>query len=141
MSTVVGPKRKSTPNQGERRKDRRQIVFTRYPVLIYTSEMEASGSQPLKGILTDIGIKGLGLITDQHIPKNRKLTLVLSADTDAEHKLVTTSVWSGPLPTSGLIIKPGNHDGTNPTEYWRVGLTLQADEEQKQFILDLIRKL
>lgn len=138
--TVVSAKR-SIPRKAERRKQKREIVYTRFVVQVQTKEAREAGEAPLSALLTDISTQGLGLISDRRLDKKTNLIIILHSGTNKEHQIIATAEWSRPLPSAGKVLKGSSNAETKP-EYWRVGLSLDSsDTEQLEYLSELIKSL
>ncbi|MBI3543238.1 MAG: PilZ domain-containing protein [Deltaproteobacteria bacterium] len=137
MSTVIGGAKKARPRT-ERRKSRRKIVFTKYPVVVHTKDTWNQDHAPIAAIVTDISNSGLGLIAQGQLKRGSAVLIVMQAGTAYERELEGEVIWMTSLPSCGRILKPNL---PSLVTYWRIGVRLDPDDkEQCEFIEGLLKK-
>lgn len=112
------------------RKVERRIVHERCHVIVATLE-NAEFDISIEGVATDIGPRGIGLITNNPIAPRTTVTITLNSKYFT-HEFSATVVWCRELPSSGKIIK------VNPIFGWRMGLMFQPQGEDERKLLQHI---
>lgn len=104
---------KNEKKGAERRIEPRRIVHERCEVAVKLSADEP----PVKGILTDISNKGLGLLLEFPIRPTKEVSIEIRGSV-VQHQLNAKSRWCQKIPSTGRVIKTG------PNFLWRVGMQL-----------------
>ena len=131
----VTPSRKPRPSKSkqhtvERRLERR-IVHERCPVSLATTPRAEDAVVEAFGVATDIGRRGIGLITSGPIMPNSEVTITLQSR-HFVHEFRAVVVWCRELPMSGKIIK------NRPGLAWRMGLLFAPQSEDEQKLLRMV---
>lgn len=85
----------------------------------------------IEGIATDIGPRGIGLITNNPLPPRTSVTITLNSKYFT-HEFKAVVIWCRELPSSGKIIKVA------PIFGWRMGLMFQPQGEDDRKLLQHI---
>lgn len=113
----------------ERRLERR-VVHERCPVLVTTTD-GAMIANEANGIATDIGVRGIGLITSGSMMPNSEVTITLKSRYFV-HEFRAIVIWCRELPTSGKIIKE------TPGLGWRMGLLFAPKSKDEEDLLRMV---
>ena len=127
------PKRKTTkvskPIHPPGRRVERRVVHERCPVIV---TIAADGLEySVSGIATDVGPRGIGLITDNPVAQSSTVYVTLKSKLFT-HEMKARVIWCRELPSCGKIIK------TDPIFIWRVGLLFQPEDEDDRKLLQHI---
>lgn len=123
-------------NPKSTRSEPRHAVYQRHTVIVEI--VVADGEKPIppmEASVTDISMKGLGLISTQPIARGLTVSITLFPTTPKEKKLIAKVAWNKLLPSTNRILKAAN----SSKEFYRIGISLDPKNHlQAEYIKELL---